>query len=305
VATSGQCTKPRRARRRGELERAPGRAQRIEERDRARGGKGHQHRHERVAIAREHVEDRDAAGEQQRGRPEHPDPPPVGSRRHDARERERREQAEAEERMQRAQQGRTLGVRLDALRIRQLARVPDQRPFAREQAKPVSRLPARKGQRAIAPVVRDLRGRERATERLLGQLACVVALETRAAAAGSQRLVAARRAGMIADPQIGPELGRRHQESPAERLIAQPHGQERKRQPEREQAERERAPRRCARRTRDPDEDRRERHQHERVLAQQGQKRERDARRERDPRPIPIDQKRERQQEQREEECVE
>ena len=89
-----------------------------------------------------------------------------------------------------------------------------------EQAQPLARALAREAERAVAPVVRDLGRRERVADRRLGERARVLALEARAAAAGPQRLVAAARARVVADPEVRPELRGGQQEASAERRVA-------------------------------------------------------------------------------------
>ncbi|MEZ5314233.1 MAG: hypothetical protein R2862_11610 [Thermoanaerobaculia bacterium] len=122
-----------------------------------------------------------------------------------------------------AQCRRPFGVRREVLRVHDLGRIPDQQELAAEETEPLQRSLLDPGEGAAAPVARDFAGRQRMSDRILGELARVRLFELRVAAPGPQRLVGAAGAGVIADVEVGSELGGGEVELAAEEPVAQRH----------------------------------------------------------------------------------
>ena len=120
----------------------------------------HQQRDERIAVAREHVEHDDAGGVGERHRVENPEPRSHRPGDEDAEQRQRHEDAEVSDQAAEAQRQRPLRVRLLALGVEHLGRVPEQRDLPRHQRQPRAGLRGDEVERLVGPVARHLRRRE-------------------------------------------------------------------------------------------------------------------------------------------------
>src|SRR6185436_11503752 len=99
-----------------------------------------------------------------------PEPPAIRPHEDRANERERREHAEMTDPREYAQRRRPLGIRLLTLGIERLAGIPEQDEFAAEEFQPRAGLRRDEREGAIGPERRDLRRRERSSERVFGEL---------------------------------------------------------------------------------------------------------------------------------------
>ena len=202
------------------------RAQHVRHGRQPRAGEQHQERHQRVAVAREDVEQHDARGVRERHRVDDPQPRPHRPGDDDAEQRERDEDAEVAERREQPQRPRPFGVRLLTLGVEHLGRVHEQHHLAPHQPQPRAGPRRHEVERLIGPVARHLRRRQRASKRAFREVGRVLTLVLGRAAPVAERLIRSVGARVVPDVQIRPGLRRGDVEAAADDVVADGDGRQ-------------------------------------------------------------------------------
>ena len=186
----------------------------------------HQERHQRKAIAGEHVEHDDAGRVSERHDVQDPEPASFWPRHEGAEERQRRQNPEIAEPGAEAKWSRPLRVAFLALGVERLVGVPQQDELLSDELQPGARLRRDEAHRPVPPVDRDLRRRQRPSHRVFGQIGGVLPLVLGSPATVTQRHVRAVGTRVVPDIEVWPELRRRQIESAADRMVADRHGRQ-------------------------------------------------------------------------------